>query len=62
MHNSKSKVTFGKRANKYDRGFEGRFLNKIYNTLIDFAQVTPKSKILDVACGTGEILKRMDDN
>jgi ubiquinone/menaquinone biosynthesis C-methylase UbiE len=61
MHNSKRKVIFGKRANKYDRGFEGRFLNKFYNTLIDFVQVTPKSKILDVACGTGEILKRMDD-
>jgi hypothetical protein len=41
MHNSKKEVRFGKRANKYDRGFEGRFLNKFYNTLIDFVQVAP---------------------
>lgn len=61
MHNSKSEVRFGKRANKYDKGFEGRFLNKFYNTLIDFVQVTSKTKMLDVACGTGEILKRMND-
>ena len=61
MHNSKNEVRFGKRANKYDKGFEGRFLNKFYNTLINFVQVTPKSRMLDVACGTGEILKRMND-
>lgn len=61
MHNSKKEISFGKRANKYDGGFEGRFLNKFYNTLMDFVQVAPKARILDVACGTGEILKRMDD-
>ena len=61
MHNSKKEVRFGKRANKYDGGFEGRFLNKFYITLMDFVQVTPKSKMLDVACGTGEILNRMYD-
>lgn len=61
MHNNKKSVKFGKRADKYDRGFEGKFLNKFYDTLIDFVQVTPKFKMLDVACGTGEILKRMDD-
>ena len=61
MHNSKKEVRFDKRANKYDGGFEGRFLNKFYNTLMDFIQITPNSKILDVACGTGEILKRMDE-
>lgn len=61
MHNSKKEVRFGKRANKYDGGLEGRFLNKFYSTLMDFIQVTPNAKILDVACGTGEILKRMDE-
>lgn len=61
MHNSKKEVRFGKRADKYDRGIEEKFLNKFYNTLLDFAHVASKSKILDVACGTGEILKRMDD-
>ena len=60
MHNNKKEVSFGKRADKYDRGFEGRLSNKFYNTLLDFVQITPKSRILDAACGTGEILKRMD--
>jgi Methylase involved in ubiquinone/menaquinone biosynthesis len=61
MHNSKKEVRFGKRAYKYDTGFEGTFLNKFYNALIDFVQVSPKSKMLDIACGTGELLKRMRD-
>lgn len=61
MHNSKKEVRFGKRADKYDGGFEGKFLNKFYNTLLNFVQIPPNSKVLDVACGTGEILKRMDD-
>ena len=61
MHNSKKEVSFGKRADKYDEGFEGRFLNKFYNTLMDFVQITSNAKILDVACGTGELLKRMDE-
>lgn len=61
MHNNKTNIKFGRRANRYDKGFEGRFLNKFYTTLLDFIELTPKSKILDVACGTGEILKRMDD-
>lgn len=61
MHNNKKEIIFGKRADKFDGGFEGRFLSKFYKKLIDFMQVTPNSKILDVGCGTGEILKRMDE-
>lgn len=61
MHNSKKNIEFGKRADKYDKGFEGKFLNKFYTTLLDFIQLAPNTRILDVACGTGEILKRMDD-
>jgi ubiquinone/menaquinone biosynthesis C-methylase UbiE len=61
MHNGKKKVSFGKRANKYDGGFEGRFLNKFYNVLLNFVKVSPEVKVLDVACGTGESLKRMDE-
>ena len=60
MHSNKKNIRFGKRADKYDRSFKGKFLNKFYNILIDFVKISPNGKLLDVACGTGEFLKRID--
>lgn len=59
MHNKKKEVRFGKRANKYDRGIEGKFLNKFYNSMMEFVDLKQNDNILDVACGTGEILLRI---
>lgn len=61
MHHIKREIRFGKRANKYDNGFEGKLIKKFYNILINFVQITPKSKVLDIGCGTGEVLKLMND-
>lgn len=61
MHGIKKEVTFGKRADKYDAGFEGRFLKRFYGSMEQFVEVKPRDKFLDVACGTGAILERFKD-
>jgi ubiquinone/menaquinone biosynthesis C-methylase UbiE len=60
MHDEKREIKFGERANKFDKGFEGKFLNKFYEMMVDTIKVSPNAKYLDVACGTGELLSRMD--
>lgn len=59
MYKAKKEVRFGNRANKYDNGFEGKFIKKFYCLLLQNINIPSNSKILDVACGTGELLKQM---
>ncbi|WP_425800605.1 class I SAM-dependent methyltransferase [Desulfitobacterium sp. Sab5] len=59
MHIIKREVRFGNRADKYDSGFEGKFLRKFYWLFIQNINIPSNSKVLDVACGTGELLKQM---
>ena len=61
MHNVKREIRFGNRANIYDNGFEGRFLNKFYKMLIEFIDISSDEALLDVACGTGELLHRLNE-
>lgn len=61
MHSEKRDISFGKRAEKYDIGFEGRMSRKFYDMLIDSIEINKGDKLLDVACGTGEILYRLHD-
>jgi ubiquinone/menaquinone biosynthesis C-methylase UbiE len=59
MHRKKLDFKFGKRASVYDESYEGKFSRRFYKLLLDNVDLKPKSKILDVGCGTGEILKRL---
>ena len=59
MYKAKKEVRFGNRADKYDNGFEGKFSIKFYQLLLQSINIPSNSKILDAACGTGELLKQM---
>lgn len=58
MHKKLKKISFGKRANKYDVGVEGKFLKKFYDLMEQFVSVKLGDRLLDVACGTGALLER----
>ena len=59
MENNKKAFSFGKRAKKYDSGFEGRFSQKFYNALLFKIKPQPDQVILDVGCGTGYLLRKI---
>lgn len=53
-------MSFAKRAATYDDGFAGRGSQKFYNLLLREAALLPGAAVLDVGCGTGALLKRLD--
>ena len=60
MHKEKPKdYSFADRAAKYDSGFEGKLSRKFYNLLLREIKLFPGAAVLDVGCGTGELLKRL---
>ncbi|MDE5598609.1 MAG: class I SAM-dependent methyltransferase [Lachnospiraceae bacterium] len=52
---------FDKRASVYDTHIEGRLSEKAYRLITDNIKLNPEDKVLDVGCGTGTILKRLND-
>lgn len=52
-------ITFGKRAEKYDNGPEGRLSSEFYRMLVENMEIQEGIKMLDVGCGTGEVLYRV---
>lgn len=57
----KNDVKFNKRADSYDKGFEGRFSKKFYSLLLNQIELNENVNLLDVGCGTGEILKKLSN-
>lgn len=47
---------FNGSAAEYDNSFDGKFVNVMYQPLIDEIKKKDEGKILDVGCGTGNIL------
>jgi len=62
MDKSEKDFKFDKRASSYDDGFEGRFSKKFYRVLLSRLELKPSSKVLDVGCGTGCLLRKMADS
>lgn len=57
----KKNFKFDKRASVYDTHIEGRLSEKAYRLITDNIKINPDDKVLDVGCGTGTILKRLND-
>lgn len=57
----KKDFKFDKRASVYDTHIEGRLSEKAYHLITDNIKTDPDDKVLDVGCGTGTILKRLND-
>lgn len=54
-------VKFDKRAAKYDDEFEGKISQKVYQLVMDSVEINSGDKILDMGCGTGTILYRLNN-
>lgn len=54
-------VKFGKRAAKYDDEFEGKISQKVYQLVMESVELNSGDKILDMGCGTGTILYRLNN-
>ena len=61
IKSSKRDFKFDKRASVYDTHIEGRLSEKAYRLITDTIKLNPEDRILDVGCGTGTILKRLND-
>lgn len=55
----KKDFKFDKRAAAYDDGFEGRLSRKFYTALLSQVKLSDGDNVLDVGCGTGQLLKKM---
>lgn len=60
-NSDKKNFKFDKRASVYDTHIEGRLSEKAYHLITDNIKIDPDDKVLDVGCGTGTILKRLND-
>jgi ubiquinone/menaquinone biosynthesis C-methylase UbiE len=57
-----SKNNFDKQAEDYDNGHDGKFVKVMYNQIIKrISSLNPKS-LLDLGCGTGNILLKLCQN
>ncbi len=52
---------FDKRASVYDTHIEGLLSEKAYRLIIDNIKLNPEDKVLDVGCGTGTVLKKINN-
>lgn len=61
MEKNKKDIKFDKMATEYDEGIEGKLSKKFYGLVTENVELTENCKVLDVGCGTGTILKRLND-
>lgn len=50
---------FNSTAKKYDSSFDGKFVKVMYEPLLEEIKKNPEGKLLDVGCGTGNILCKL---
>lgn len=56
----KKDIKFDKRATKYDDSFEGKGSKRFYYNLVNQVDLFENCEVLDVGCGTGTILYRLN--
>lgn len=59
MRNTKN-FKFDKRASSYDEGFEGKLSSRFYKLLLSQVELSAGATVLDVGCGTGTVLERLN--
>ena len=57
----RSKTAYNKKADGYDSSREGKFTQNIQHLLLAEMNWLENQNVLDVACGTGSLLKAMND-
>lgn len=57
----KSKKSFNKQAATYDTDKNGAHSRRLYNCILKRIYELPVNNMLDVGCGTGEMLKQLND-
>jgi ubiquinone/menaquinone biosynthesis C-methylase UbiE len=58
--NEKSRIAYNKKADEYDNSREGQFTRNIHLLLLSKMNLKDNQSVLDVACGTGSLLKAMN--
>ncbi|NRT80592.1 class I SAM-dependent methyltransferase [Clostridium beijerinckii] len=61
-YKKKSKESFDKQASTYDKDFNGGHARKIYKRVLESIGDANSKRILDVGCGTGNILNMILNN
>ena len=59
--NNKSKSAYNKKADNYDDTFDGRFTQKFKRLLVSEIELPEKSNVLDIACGNGSLLAKLNE-
>lgn len=57
-----SRINFNKQAEFYDNSGNGKFVAPMYNEIINRVMIINPKKLLDVGCGTGNVLMRLAKN
>lgn len=57
-----SKVNFNKQAEIYDEEGDGKFVASMYDEIINRIMFLNPKKLLDIGCGTGNVLMRINRN
>lgn len=52
---------FDKMAASYDDKFEGKLSKRFYNLLLNRIEIHQGAAVLDVGCGTGTVLKKLEE-
>lgn len=50
---------FNSNAKEYDNSFDGKFVKVMYQSLLEELEKDEKGKLLDVGCGTGNVLCKL---